>query len=503
MWIADRRSSCALRIRSRVVERCQVVLLIRLGGEVHAGRKWTVGRWLGVCPVAPLHFEILRDTIVGHVLFASLCYLIVKIEIAVIFVAFSVSCLCTNSPWAFRENFSSQLQVHIVAEGKVVATIAQIEASCWFIAISRHDKAAWICACDREIGKRNSQRKRHVFYNEPCRARKDTLSWTHFASWHGNVEVRMLFVTCRVSSSSHVNLIVGSFLWRLCTQESILLSRIDVVDESLFRVKVVWHLFRLVFFASFFEDGQAELVANRVQAIDGMYNRTVHVHGHLLGCQLNVQILHIGIAIKKGVLRVHEHSHWVFCLIYDWSFERTLLFSFADRVLYCCNRVIPLLCSSSFIYLNAMLTVKLNLHGIQHGCQRVGHFHCCRIASCAYGDRQCCGRVNTVIVGSSFRLADPFHVESRHSKCCDEHKQRCCEPFYIHKTTAKLIIFQQIKRILTRKKAVLTSSYLFSLSFCIIPKFSGFAAHKEIACWCAHNRNYGDGCSVITLQGSA
>ena len=136
-----RTGAGALRVRQGVVHAFKIFALIVFGGKVHTCRKGGVGHSLRVLGVCPLQFETLCHSIVGHVLFALHRAQVAKVKVAAKAVALVVVGLGTQAPRALGVDFAQGLEVHIVVDGPIVATIAQVKSAARFVAIRWHDKA--------------------------------------------------------------------------------------------------------------------------------------------------------------------------------------------------------------------------------------------------------------------------------------------------------------------------------------------------------------------------
>ena len=116
-------------------------MLITLGGEVDRCRERAVGTGLGVLSVCPLYLEVLDLVIVWQVLLTRFGDLVVEVETSRIFVSSLVVGLSRHTPRTLGEYFSCELEVHVVVEGEIVTTIAQVESSFVLISIGWHDES--------------------------------------------------------------------------------------------------------------------------------------------------------------------------------------------------------------------------------------------------------------------------------------------------------------------------------------------------------------------------
>lgn len=201
----DGRGTRALCQRLRIIERVEVVALIAGRGEVDACRERAVGVRLGVLAVTPLYLEALLLGEVGHALVARLGVLIAEEEGARILVALLVVAGCRDAPGALGIDFSQQLEVPLVAHGKVVAAVAEIEAAVALVTVRGHDEAAGVALREGEEAVGDGKRHRHVAHDEVGGAEDHVLARTHLGARQGDVEVGMGRVAGGVASVLQVD----------------------------------------------------------------------------------------------------------------------------------------------------------------------------------------------------------------------------------------------------------------------------------------------------------
>ena len=84
-------------------------------------------------------------------------------------------------------------------------------------------------------------------------------------------------------------------------QESIALGSFHVLNESFLRLEVERHALTFIVFAPLFVDGRSlKIATSAVGHTLGMDEGGVHVEGDVVGRQVHVLIVHLGIAIKMG-----------------------------------------------------------------------------------------------------------------------------------------------------------------------------------------------------------
>ena len=134
----------------RVVHVADVLSLVTAAGKVNAGREGGVGVGLGVLTVAPHNLEVFRNLVIIESLVARLGDLVVKLEETRVFVSLDVVTLRIEGPGAFGKDIPPQLEVHLVADSKVVTTIGQTEATVGVIHVSGHQETTLIAAAEGE-----------------------------------------------------------------------------------------------------------------------------------------------------------------------------------------------------------------------------------------------------------------------------------------------------------------------------------------------------------------
>ena len=132
--------------------------------------------------MTPLHFERFLLRIVGHILIAGLGVLKTQEETARIAVALVVVACCRHAPRAFSVYLAEELEVPLVVDGKVVATVAQVESAVVLVAVCRHDEARRVALGEREETVRDGQWQWHISHNQISRTEGYVLARAHLAS---------------------------------------------------------------------------------------------------------------------------------------------------------------------------------------------------------------------------------------------------------------------------------------------------------------------------------
>ena len=159
--------------------------------------------------MCPLQFETLCHSIVGHVLFALHRAQVAKVKVAAKAVALVVVGLGTQAPRALGVDFAQGLEVHIVVDGPIVATIAQVKSAARFVAIRWHDKARRILFVEREEAVGYGQRQWHVLHHQVCRSEHHVLARPHLGTRQCQIKVRVLGIAGGVTPLFEVECTVG------------------------------------------------------------------------------------------------------------------------------------------------------------------------------------------------------------------------------------------------------------------------------------------------------
>ena len=156
--------------------------------------------------MAPLQFVAFLTLVVGHSFVASARVLVAEVERTVVFVAFAVVGCRRNAPRALRVDFAEQFQVDFVADGEVIAAVAQVETTSVFVAVGRHDKTARITFRKGKEAVGNGEWQRHIAHDEMGWAKHDILTRTQFCSRDGDVKIGMGCVAGRVAAFHQVGI---------------------------------------------------------------------------------------------------------------------------------------------------------------------------------------------------------------------------------------------------------------------------------------------------------
>ena len=259
--------------------------------------------------MAPYNFEVLGHGVVAQSLVACLGHLVVHLKQARELVAFHVVGLRTQGPRAFREDVSTQLQVHLVADGEVITSVHQTEAAAGVIHIGRHQEAGLVTAGEGKEEERYGQRQRHVLHYQIGRTGYHIFLGAYLGVGHLHIEVRMFVVVARgITALLHIELVACSLLGIVAGDVAFALLAHHIADESLLALEVIADGIGLVGRLSVFEHGQALHYAQGVFHAMGINRTAVHVHGDDLGGQFYVlvRIVHLAFAIEVSIAVLRE-----------------------------------------------------------------------------------------------------------------------------------------------------------------------------------------------------
>ena len=275
--------------------------------------------------MVPLYLETLLLGEVGHALVAVLRVLITEIERAAVLIAFVVVRGSRQAPRALRVDLAEQLQVHLVANGKVVATVTQVESAGTLIAVGRHDEAAGVALGEREETIGNGQRQWHVAHHQIGWSEDGVFARAHLASRERDIEVGMRLVAGSIAAVLNEHLALVVTLGALTGQIAVFLLGVHIADQAFLRLEVEGHRVVLVGVLPHLKHGLADQHAGRVGLWRGMHHTTVEAHVDFCALQVHVLIFHVGITIDVSRLRRGHIDQRVVALILHRGIDGILL----------------------------------------------------------------------------------------------------------------------------------------------------------------------------------
>ena len=216
--------------------------------------------------MAPLYLKLSGLRVVTRIFLTIHGTEIADKESTVIFVSFLIVGGSLKSPASLGVDLSEQLQIHLIADGEIISSVAQIESLRHLVTISRHDKSTAIALCKREESVRYSQWQRHIGHHEVGRSEHHVFSRTHLCPRHCYIEVGMRVVTGGIASVLKKHLSIATSLGFLTGQVSVFLLGIHIGDKTLLRLEVERHLLLLILIATHLEHRRTHhLICGRVE----------------------------------------------------------------------------------------------------------------------------------------------------------------------------------------------------------------------------------------------
>ena len=288
--------------------------------------------------MAPLDLITRLLRVVGHVFLTVDRILITDEERAVVAITLLVIRLGTDTPGALRIDLADEFQVHLVADGEVIAAVAQIEATLHLVTVGRHDQTAGITLSKGEEAVRNGQRQGHVGHHKVGRTEDHILARAYLGSRHRQIEVRVRVVTGGIASVLQEHVTVAASLGDLTGQVTVVLLGIDTRDKTFLRLEVEGHRVALIRVGTHLEDGRSrQFVLRGVHHTRGMHEVTVETQVDLLAGEVHVLVFHLRVTIEVRQTRRGTIGQRVVGRIFHRRID-TVLAALVDTVL--CQRVV-------------------------------------------------------------------------------------------------------------------------------------------------------------------
>ena len=284
----------------------------------------------------PLDLEVLAHRIVRHSFLTRHIVTVTDVEVAREMVAPYIFRLGTQRPSTFGVDVTEDLHVHIIVDGEIDTTVAEVQTSGEVITKSRHDDSAGIGVGNREEAEGDCQRQRHVANDHIGRTGGNIITGFHFRFGHLEVEMRMLMVVASgVLTTRHHHLVLLGFLGSVGNDIALTLLRHHMADITFLGFDVIGHLVGFVAILSVLEDRLANPFVFR-GVIDAMCidEAAIQVHADILRGQLHVFVLDLTLTVQIGVT-VAGHDHRVRGLIVHRSRDAVL---FLDPAAYAVRR---------------------------------------------------------------------------------------------------------------------------------------------------------------------
>ena len=299
--------------------------------------------------MSPRYSEVLLLHIVGRTFIAAHILYVTHIKSAVEAIALGVVRLGIESPRAFGVNLSGQCQVDIIVERQVVTAIAQIEAIVVVFAEGGHYDTRRIRRCEGEIAEWHGYGQGHAFEHHICRTGNDVFLWFYLTFGDEHIEVRFVVVVAGgVFAVLNEIFILIHHLGDAAGEVTFALLGDDVSYQAFFALEVVAHGLGGVGAALVFKHGIALQLAHAVGHAHGIYLVFAHFHLYLIGCEVDVAILHFARAVH-------------ICVVLPLYYERIL----GGKV----HHIVEV----------DKVGNKSRFLGFCRGFQAVGYGHCCRV----------------------------------------------------------------------------------------------------------------------------
>ena len=282
--------------------------------------------------MTPLQFEAGSLLIVGHILLSVLCVLIAEQEGTTVAVALDVVRGCRQAPRALGIDLAQQLQVHLIRDGKVITTIAQVEATTGLIAIGRHDQTTAIVLGEGEEAVGDCQWQRHIGHHEIGWSKDHILTWANLGTRHGNIKVRMGIVTSGIAAMFEEHLTISTTFGVLTGQETVFLLGVDIGDEAFLGLEVEHHLSLLILIATHLKHRRSHHLMRRgVHFSRGIDQVAVEAHADILTGKVHVLVFHLRTTKKEGARRASLIDKGVVGRILHGGVD-TVLTTFVDTI---------------------------------------------------------------------------------------------------------------------------------------------------------------------------
>ena len=243
--------------------------------------------------MAPQHLEVLLQAVVGRSFLAVFRKQVGDVEIAVVLVALGIGAARAESPRAFGVYFARKGKVYIVADGEIVAAVAQIKAAVVVVAESGHYHARRIFFAEREVAERHRERERKPGEHHIGRTGDYVLARTHLGLGELHVKMRVVVVVAGgVASVLYVVAVVHVFFSESARQIAFALLRHHIGDYAFRGLEVVAHRLGLVVGTPFVEHRRTLDFADAVGSPYGIHRVVAEIHLYLLRIELYVAIGH-------------------------------------------------------------------------------------------------------------------------------------------------------------------------------------------------------------------
>ena len=324
--VVDGTAGRVLRIGLHVVVTIDVTAVVTAGLKVHARREIVIRIGLAILRVRPLHAQVLRHTIIGHVFLARHVPTIIDAHVTAELIPLHILARGVYRPRAARVNIAPQLQVEVIIDRKIISQPLQIHTAGIVIAEVWHDQSTRILARKRKESKRNSQRQWHLAHHQVGRTCGDETTRLHLRLSHLQIEVRMVMVVAGgiFTALHHQHIALGLF-GLIGYHIALALLRHHMANDTLLGLEVIRDLIRLVTIFSVLKHGFAHhLILYRIHLAARKQGAAIHANTYVLRRQFHRLVTQLAIAVHKRQ-SIARHHHRVLGGVLHACVNRSLL----------------------------------------------------------------------------------------------------------------------------------------------------------------------------------
>ena len=324
--VVDGTAGRVLRIGLHVVVTVDVTAVVTTGLKVHARREIVIRIGLAILRVRPLHAQVLRHTIIGHIFLARHVPTIIDAHISAELIPLHILARGVYRPRAARVNIAPQLQVKVVIDRKIISQPLQIHTAGIVVTKVRHDQSTRILARKRKESKRNSQRQWHLAHHQIRRTCGNETTGLHLRLGHLQIEVRVVVVVAGgiFTALHHQHIALGLFGF-IGYHIALALLRHHMANDTLLGLEVIRDLIRLVTILAVLKHGLAHhLILYRIHLAARKQGAAVHANAYVLRRQFHRLVAQLAIAVHKRQ-SIARHHHRVLGGVLHTCVNRSLL----------------------------------------------------------------------------------------------------------------------------------------------------------------------------------
>ena len=123
----------------RRVQHIELIAAVAAGREIHTGRECAVRIGFHILRMRPCNSEVFRHAVIRQSFVARFRNQIRSIDRSRIFIPFPVRRAGGQAPRSFRVNLARKRQIDVIADGKIISAVTEVEAARHLVAIRGHD----------------------------------------------------------------------------------------------------------------------------------------------------------------------------------------------------------------------------------------------------------------------------------------------------------------------------------------------------------------------------